>query len=147
MQRYLRLLPWPSTLLWAPMVLLLWTLPVGPAAGAGPAPTPTEVLEGVRSFLEKTARADGSFRPGIDPDYRGMADSAASDLAPVTYAVVLSRTFGWKLPYETRTRDFLLSRQQKDGAFVNVSGTADPRSAQARVYNTTQGLVALHALG
>src|SRR4051812_18578490 len=97
-------------------------------------PPPAEILEGVRSFFARTARDDGSFRPGIDPDYQGMADSAYSDLAPVTYAVVLSRTFGWKLPHEAKTRDFLLSRQQPDGAFFNVGGTADAKSAQARVY-------------
>jgi geranylgeranyl transferase type-2 subunit beta len=108
---------------------------------------PAEVLAGVRTFFANTARPDGSFRPGIDPAYEGMSDSAYSDLAPVTYAVVLHRTFGWKLPDEARTRDFLLSRQGPDGAFFHVKGTADPKSSAARVYNTTQGLVALHALG
>lgn len=105
------------------------------------------VLAGVRSFFARTACDDGSFRPGIDPTYPGMADSAYSDLAPVTYAVILHKTFGWQLPREAQTRDFLLARQQDDGAFRNERGTADPRSAQARVYNTTQGVVALHALG
>jgi geranylgeranyl transferase type-2 subunit beta len=113
----------------------------------GEPPTATEVLAGVRSFFEKTARADGSFRPGLDPDYLGISDSAYSDLAPVTYAVILHQTFGWKLPHETQTRAFLLARQQEDGAFVNTAGTVDSKSAAARVYNTTQGLVALHALG
>jgi geranylgeranyl transferase type-2 subunit beta len=117
------------------------------AAEAEAKPSPAEVLAGVRGFFAKAARADGSFRPGIDPDYEGMSDSAYSDLAPVTYAVILHKTFGWPLPHEARTREFLLSRQQDDGAFRNVKGTVDPKSAQARVYNTTQGLVALHALG
>lgn len=108
---------------------------------------PAEVLRGVKTFFEKTARTDGSFRPGIDPAYRGMSDSAYSDLAPVTYAVVLHRTLGWKLPDEEATRKFLLSRQREDGAFFNEQGTADPQSAQARLYNTTQGIVALHGLG
>ncbi|HKB38044.1 MAG TPA: prenyltransferase/squalene oxidase repeat-containing protein [Gemmataceae bacterium] len=111
------------------------------------APTPEEVLVGVKEFFQKTARPDGSFRPGLDPDYRGMSDSAYSDLAPVTYAVILHRTFGWKLPHEEKTKEFLLSRQRKDGAFVNVAGTVDPGSAAGRAYNTTQGLVALRALG
>lgn len=110
-------------------------------------PRPADVLDGVRTFFARCARSNGSFRPGIDPDYEGMSDSAYSDLAPVTYAVVLHRTFGWKLPDEARTRDFLLSRQADDGVFFNVRGTVDPKSPQARIYNTTQGLVALHALG
>jgi prenyltransferase beta subunit len=108
---------------------------------------PDEVLKGLRSFFEKTAREDGSFQPGVDPDYEGMSDSAASDLAPPTYAVILHKTFGWKLQNEDMTRDFFVSRQKEDGAFVNVKGTVSPKSAQGRVYNTTQGLVALHALG
>ena len=112
-----------------------------------PQPRPSDVLKGLRSFFARTARADGSFQPSIDPDYEGMSDSAYSDLAPVTYAVILHKTFGWKLPHEDKTRELLLSRQQKDSTFVNVKGTGDPKSSQARLYNTTQGLVALHALG
>jgi geranylgeranyl transferase type-2 subunit beta len=105
------------------------------------------VLAGLRAFFQKTAREDGSFRPGIDPSYQGVSDSAYSDLAPAAYAVILHKTFGWKLPHEDLTRQFFLSRQHDDGAFYNVQGTVPPKSAQARLYNTTQGLVALHALG
>src|SRR5262245_19482966 len=76
-----------------------------------------------------------------------MSDSAYSDLAAVTYAVTLHKTFGWKLPHEEATRRFLLSRQQPNGDFFNVAGTVDPKSAEGRVYNTTQGIVALRALG
>jgi geranylgeranyl transferase type-2 subunit beta len=120
--------------------------PAGRLGRPGAEP-PAEVLAGIRGFFARTARPDGSFRPGIDPDYEGISDSAYSDLAPVTYAVILHRTFGWELPDEAKTRAFLLSRQQADGAFVNVKGTVDPKSAPGRVYNTTQGLVALRALG
>jgi prenyltransferase beta subunit len=130
-----------------PLPLTVALLLCATPAPAAETPTPAEVLDGVRSFFARTARPDGSFRPGIDPDYHGISDSAYSDLAPVTYAVVLHKTFGWKLPHEDRTRDFLLSRQHEDGAFFHVQGTVDPKSAQGRVYNTTQGLVALHALG
>jgi geranylgeranyl transferase type-2 subunit beta len=108
---------------------------------------PAEVLAGLRRFYKKTALHDGSFRPGIDSRYEGMADSAASDFAAVTYAVVLHRTFGWKLPHEAKTKEWLIGRQQKDGAFINKKGTMDPASSAARLYNTTQGLVALHAMG
>jgi len=106
-----------------------------------------EVLTGLKRFFAKTARQDGSFANGIDPQYRGMADSAYSDLAAVTYAVTLHKTFGWKLLHEEATKRFLLSRQQPNGDFFNVAGTVDPKSAEGRVYNTTQGIVALHALG
>jgi len=109
--------------------------------------TPDEVLQGLRDFFQKTAREDGSFQNGIDPDYRGMSDSAFSDLAAVTYAVTIHKTFGWKLPHEEKTIQWLLARQQENGDFINVAGTVDPKSPQGRVYNTTQALVALHALG
>src|SRR5687767_10841567 len=91
-------------------------------------PTPAEVLAGVKRFYAATARADGSFRPGIPLDYRGMSDSAYSDLAPVAYAVLVSRTFGWVLPHEEKTRAFLLGRQRPGGEFVNAAGTVDPAS-------------------
>jgi geranylgeranyl transferase type-2 subunit beta len=110
-------------------------------------PTPGEVLEDLQGFYAKTAWPDGSFQNGIDPDYLGMSDSAYSDLAAVTYAVTIHKTFGWKLPHEEKTVEWLLSRQQENGDFINVAGTVDPKSPQGRVYNTTQALVALHALG
>ena len=120
------------------------------SAAEEPAAQPTDeqtVLRSLRGFYAKTARSDGSFQPGIDPDYRGMSDSAFSDLAAVTYACTIHRTFGWRLPHEQRTIDFLLSRQQPGGEFVSVAGTVDPASPQGRVYNTTQALVALKSLG
>jgi geranylgeranyl transferase type-2 subunit beta len=110
-------------------------------------PAPADVLDGLRDFFRKTAKADGSFRPGVDPNYEGMSDSAYSDLAPTVYAVVLHTTFGWKLPDEEKTRQLLLSRQRDDGAFVNVAGTVDPKSPAGRAYNTTMALMALRALG
>jgi WD40 repeat protein len=110
-------------------------------------PTAEEVEQGLRKFYRATARPDGSYQAGIDPDYLGMSDSAYSDLAAVTYAVTVHKTFGWTLPHEEQTGKFLLSRQKANGDFFNVGGTVDPASAEGRTYNTTQGLVALHALG
>jgi geranylgeranyl transferase type-2 subunit beta len=117
------------------------------AIAAEPSTTPDEVLAGLKAFYAKTARADGSFQPGIDPEYQGMSDSAYSDLAAVTYACTISKTFGWTLPHEQKTIEFLLGRQKANGDFFNLAGTVDPASPQGRVYNTTQALVALHALG
>ena len=110
-------------------------------------PTADQVLRGLQDFYRRTARPDGSFQNGIDPEYRGISDAAYSDLAAVTYAVTLHKTFGWKLPFESRTGEFLLGRQKANGDFFNVAGTVAPDSPDGRVYNTTQGLVALHALG
>src|SRR5579862_9540146 len=104
------------------LLALLVLLPAGPAAAAD-RPAPAGVLAGLRDFYKKTAKDDGSFRPGIDPDYEGMSDSAASDLAPVTYAVIIHKTFGWPLPDEKKTIAFLLGRQKEGGAFFNVAGT------------------------
>jgi hypothetical protein len=105
------------------------------------------IFAGLQEFYVKTARPDGSFQPGVDPDYLGMSDSAFSDLAAVTYACTIHKTFGWKLPHEEKTIQLLLSRQKESGEFVNVAGTVDPSSPQGKVYNTTQALVALHSLG
>ncbi len=128
------------------LTFLALVVSIRPSRAAEPA-APDRILAGLRDFYKNTANDDGSFRPGVDPDYKGMADSAASDLAPVTYAVILHKTFGWKLPDEQKTIAFLLSRQHTDGAFFNVAGSNKPESPSARIYNTTQGIVALHALG
>lgn len=105
-----------------------------------------EILKGLKVFTARTALPDGSFRPGVDPDYKGMSDSAYSNFAPVTYAVVIHRTFGWKLPHEDRTLTWIIDRQQRDGAFAHTAGTVDPKSAPGRVYNTTMALMALKGL-
>src|SRR5437016_1937752 len=135
-----------------PLMFALFMAASGPItaphrAAEARAATAEGVLSGHGKFLAKTALADGSFANGLDPQYRGMSDSAYSDLAAVTYAVTLHKTFGWKLPHEEATRRFLLSRQQPNGDFFNLAGTVDPKSAEGCVYNTTQGIVALHALG
>src|SRR5262245_66486614 len=103
-------------------------------------PKPAEVLDGVRTFFARAARDDGTFRPGIDPNYPGMSDSAASDLAPTVYAVILHKTFGWPLPNEEKTRAFLLGRQKPDGSFVNVARPMDPSSPHARLHTPNQAL-------
>jgi geranylgeranyl transferase type-2 subunit beta len=131
----------------AVVALALGAVVMLPADEPRPKASPEQVLEGLKSFWAKTALPDGSFRPGVDPEYKGMSDSALSDMAPVTYAVTLHRTFGWTLPHEEKTREYLLSRQKEDGAFYHRTGTGDPNAPLTRVYNTTQGLVALHALG
>src|SRR5277367_4132025 len=92
-----------------PLAFFLFAHP----AAAQPKHSADEVLKGLQAFTKRTALPDGAFRPGIDPDYRGMSDSAYSNLAPVTYAVVLHKTFGWPLPHPEKTRDFLLKRQQE----------------------------------
>jgi geranylgeranyl transferase type-2 subunit beta len=118
-----------------------------PRGAAAPAVSADDVLRGLRAVYDTTARDDGSFQPGVDPEYLGMSDCAYSDLAAVTYAVTIHKTFGWKLPHEEKTAEFLLARQKDDGSFFNRAGTVDPASAEGRVYNTTQALVALRALG
>src|SRR5947207_3974744 len=80
-------------------------------------PAPAEILAGLQSFYRRTALADGSFQPGIDPAYVGMSDSASSHLAPVTYACRIHKTFGWRLPFEEQTLAFLLARQRGTGEF------------------------------
>ena len=113
--------------------LVVWTpAVVAEKAADAAAPKPAQILAGLREFFSRTAGSDGSFANGLDPHYRGMSDSAYSDLAAVTYAVTLHKTFGWKLPHEEATRRFLLSRQQENGDFFNVAGTVDPKSAWPR---------------
>src|SRR5690349_618740 len=124
---------------WFPANLLLLiaffgVLSCGPLL-ADSSPGSREVLSGLRKFYAKTSRRDGSFLAGTDPSYRGISDSAYSDLAPVTYAVIIHQTLGWELPKKSKTIQFLLSRQHETGEFFNVAGTVDPKSAEGRAYN------------
>lgn len=98
-------------------------------------------------FVEKCAREDGGYSPSPDPQYGGDSDTAESDLAAVTYAATLAKTAGWKLPHAERSVDFIQRHQQPSGGFINWEGKFDPKDDLAVLYNTTQGVVGLRALG
>ncbi len=99
------------------------------------------------AFIERCRRDDGSYAPSPDPDYKGNSDTKFSDLAAVTYAAVLAKTVGRKLPHAERSADFIQRHQQDDGSFINFAGKHDPKSDLGILYNTTQGVVGLRALG
>ncbi len=107
----------------------------------------TDVLNGVKDFLYRVANEDGSFRPGIDPGYKGTSDTGLSGIAAPTYAVILFKTFGWRLPYPDRTKAFFISCQKPDGAFYPPTGSMDPDAPLSKLYNTVQGVVSLRLLG
>lgn len=99
------------------------------------------------AFIGKCLRRDGGCAPSPDPGYRGNSDTALSDLAGVTYAATLAKACGVKLPRVGRSVAFIRKHQQSDGSFVNHGGRMNPQDDLAILYNTTQGVVALHALG
>ena len=98
-------------------------------------------------FILRCRRADGGYAPSPDKDYTGESDTKFSDLAALTYAAVLARTMGWELPDKGKSIAFLRKHQRPDGRFVNLAGKHDPESDLGILYNTTQGVVALRALG
>jgi prenyltransferase beta subunit len=99
------------------------------------------------AFIDKCRRDDGGYAASPDPDYKGNSDTKFSDLAAVTYAAVLAKTAGRKLPHADRSADFIHRHQQDDGHFINLAGEHDPKSDLGILYNTTQGVVGLRALG
>jgi len=107
----------------------------------------SEILNGVQNFLHEVANPDGSFRPGIDPNYKGTSDTGLSGIAAPTYATILSNTFGWALPYPEKTIEFFIACQKPDGAFYAPTGSMDQNGPLAKLYNTVQGTVALRLLG
>ena len=98
-------------------------------------------------FILRCRRDDGSYAPSPDTGYAGESDTKLSDLAAVTYAAVLAKTMGWELPEPKRSAQFIARHQREDGRFVNQGGEHDADSALGVLYNTTQGVVALRALG
>ena len=121
----------------------------GKARATGQAATAADgarIREEAFAFLEKCARKDGGYNPSPDPGYHGSSDTAESDLAAVTYAAVLAKTFQRKLPAGARSAEFIQSHQQPDGVFANREGNLDPKADLAILYNTVQGAVGLRAL-
>lgn len=117
------------------------------AATAPPAVDGARLARGTREFIVRCHCDDGSYSPSPDPKYAGESDTEFSDLAAVTYAAVLARTMGWDLPEPRKSVDFIRRHQRPDGRFVNLAGRHDPASDLAVLYNTTQGVVGLRALG
>ena len=54
------------------------------------------------AFIERCRREDGGYAPSPDAAYAGNSDTKFSDLAAVTYAAVLAKTVGRKLPHADR---------------------------------------------
>jgi geranylgeranyl transferase type-2 subunit beta len=139
--------------------LLSWTLAAAgnrlavSAASARLPESASSPIDGLKiksetlKFIEKCARDDGGYSPSPDPEYSGDSDTAESDLAAVTYAATLAKTVGWKLPRPDRSADFIQRHQQPNGIFINFQGKLDPKEDLAVLYNTTQGVVSLRALG
>jgi len=107
----------------------------------------SDLLQGVRNFLYRVANTDGSFRPGIDPNYKGTSDTGLSGIAAPTYATIVCKTFGWSLPYPAKTAEFFSSCQKPDGAFYAPTGSMDQNSPLSKLYNTVQSVVSLRLLG
>ncbi len=137
---------------------VLKVLSAGPLAGAlafgrrqEASPEPGVDFEAIsdacRKFIEQCRRDDGGYSASPDLNYPGNSDTNASDLAAVTYAAVLAKTMGWELPSLANSIAFVAMHQQPDGRFRNLAGEFDPESELAVLYNTTQGVVALRALG
>lgn len=105
------------------------------------------VREKALDFIARCRREGGSYAASPDPDYRGNSDTASSDLAAVTYAVVLLKTLGETPPRAGEIVDFVQDHQTPRGPFVNKAGKFDAGAELAVLYNTTQGAVALRALG
>ncbi len=116
------------------------------SAGEAP-PSPAAAAERAWAFILGCRRPDGGYAPSTDPAYAGNSDTRASDLAAVTYASVLARTLGRELPEPDASIAYVRSRQRRDGSFANVAGEFRPDDSLALLYNTTQGVVCLRALG
>jgi prenyltransferase beta subunit len=106
-----------------------------------------DLLKGVHDFLYRVANPDGSFRPGIDPNYKGTSDTGLTGIAAPAYATILCDTFGWSVPYPAETIEFFFSCQDPDGAFYAPTGSMDQNSPHAKLYNTLQGIISLRLLG
>jgi hypothetical protein len=125
------------------------TLGIMAGSNAASAETPDwqRVKDETFAFICKCRRPDGGYAPSPDADYAGNSDTGLSDMAGVTYAAVLAKTVGWELPEPKKSIDFIHSHQKTDGSFVNLGGKMKPDGDLAILYNTTQGVVSLRALG
>lgn len=106
-----------------------------------------KISDDTLKFVKTCARDDGGYSPSPDPQYLGNSDTRESDLAAVTYAATLAKTVGWELPHKEKSADFIQRHQKREGVFINFQGSLNPNEDLAILYNSTQGVVALRALG
>lgn len=106
-----------------------------------------KVTDETFSFIRRCRRPDGGYAPSPDADYAGNSDTGLSDMAAVTYAATLAKTLSRELPDAAKSVEFIHKHQQSDGSFVNLGGKMNPKDPLAVLYNTTQGVVSLRALG
>lgn len=123
------------------------TLQAGLGQARAEGPETSRLASETLEFIVRCQHPDGGYAPSPDRAYAGESDTKFSDLAAVTYAAVLGKTMGWELPGKDRSIAFLRKHQQRDGRFINLSGKHDPQSDLGVLYNTTQGVVGLRALG
>lgn len=116
-------------------------------AGAETRPSLEQIVATTRYFIWNCALPDGGFAPSPDRSYKGNSDTSLSDLAAVTYAAVLAKTMGWEMPDSGKSVAFIHRHQQTDGRFINLAGKMDPKDPLALLYNMTQGVVGLRAMG
>lgn len=126
-----------------------WTTSCREGETGPPSATPDlqKVASDTLDFIVRCRRDDGGYAASPDPGYPGNSDTKASDLAALTYAATLARTMGWELPGIDRSVEYIQVRQRPDGSFANRSGSFNPDDELAVLYNTTQAVVALRALG
>jgi len=120
---------------------------LNPKSAAAPQYDWQKVRDATFVFIRKCLRPDGGYAPSPDPNYQGNSDTSLSDLAAVTYASVLARTFGLELPEAKKSAEFIHRHQRPDGSFIAHGGKMKPEDNLAILYNTTQGVVALRSLG
>lgn len=123
-------------------------LAAGCALGPQPAASPDpRIADEAFAFIMRCERPDGGYAPSADPAYPGNSDTRASDLAAVTYAAVLAKTLGRELRRPDLSAAFIRRHQRPDGVFVSLEGSFNSADDLAVLYNTTQGVVSLRALG
>ena len=111
------------------LLCVLATASIASARAEKQAPTADEILIGLKDFYRKTARPDGSFQTGIDPEYRGISDAAYSDLAAVTYAVTHPQNLRLEAcPIEDKTAEFLLAPAESERPLLQRGRHRRPRS-------------------
>ena len=110
-------------------------------------PRPTAFSPACADFYKITANDDGSFRPGVVPDYKGMADTPPAIWPRSLMPSFCTKHSAGNCPTSKRRSRSCNRGNRRIAQFFNVNGTNKPESPSARIYNTTQGIVALHALG
>lgn len=129
--------------------VILWIIPYNRARGTGyHMRMADDVALKIGRYILACARGDGGLNPNPCPAYRGRSDTSFSDIAAVSYALILEETLGFRVLNREKTLRFLNRCRGNDGLYHSIRRFKKTgETPYLRIYNTLQARLGMRIIG